>query len=59
MSTLRSFLLFWRLRKILFARFLHLDEFFVLIFPTLVTLLDVLWQVLSLRFGSGIGGLVI
>jgi hypothetical protein len=48
--------MFWVPREILFIRFPHLDEFFVLIFPSLLTLPNVLWQVLPLRSGSGIGG---
>jgi hypothetical protein len=49
----------WMLREIMFVKFPHLDEFSVLIFFILLALLDVLWQVLPLRFGSGIGGWVI
>jgi hypothetical protein len=41
---------------ILFARFLLLVEFSVLIFHILLALLDVCWQDLPLHFGSGIGG---
>jgi hypothetical protein len=43
-------------REILFVVFPHLDEFFVLIFPTLLALLYILWQDLPIKFGSGIGG---
>jgi hypothetical protein len=50
-----DFLMFWMQREILFARFLHLDEFFKLVFHILLAPLDVFWQDLPLWFGSGIG----
>jgi hypothetical protein len=40
-------------KEILFARFPHLDEFFVVFFLTLLARLDVLWKALLLRFESG------
>ena len=52
----RAFLGFWMPRGILFVGFPLWSSFFLLIFHILLSLLDVCWHDLPLRFGSGIGG---